>query len=1101
MEFVKYKTDYAADSVFFNLLRITNNNGKDVQGTLRFGVPAGWQLISLNEIPVKVNVGQTITIPVRLSLARNSMGGVSYVVSATLSSDRSLYHNKNQNSASAFFYITVPRKTQWDVHPAVRMVYFDQFAEYANLELKVSNKGNGYQPIKIEISTGAMLEMFGSFEGKFTTAVQLKPHQDSVLFFPLRKSRAFDQELNVNRAEGMLVRIKAQADSSVRYSSVTFKSLESYFYNELGNQHSPLTVEMQIQNLLSIYNPSIFLSAYGNLELKNTNHMDYSWRIPMAVLYNDVSPNTWNNSLWERSRMRVSYFADKWKASAGDVSTPGIPVLGGGGRGVSGSYDINATNRVGAGVTSAVVGSYISGSVFHQGRIKDLVDITSGACFALDNYNRMSNYGLYSQGGLSFAGGHHISVLLAGSQMNHLYDNQSFSAGGGNYVITNDPGKSFYGFSTQVQYGFQNQKLHANLSTNFTSRHFSQYNNGHIEVNGLGRYIINQKYYLTSNVNMNSLDPSNYFQGVLYPQRKLVTGRYDIEGADIVNRRLTLFAGPLLDHVSVTSLNISKGADSTRLHLTSYSPQISLRLNYKGSYRSTVNPYFIPGYTLIYSTVDSLTQDTSYSAYREYFRARAGTNIIQKFWGVNVSYDYGPVDQYGQVDYIFFRSYGRTLRIAPYYERYFLDKRMLFSSRNSYAYSMPANSERMNLNGRFTFYPDRSWTFYVDNNIFSYSQVNKEGQRLFNRRFYVGFGVKKIFDIPQPGVKYYDVKIVCFRDNNGNKKKDENEIGIPDVVISFARETIRDSVTHKPIGPRGKFAAAEVVTNAVGEAFYYKLLGGETKLDVIPLFNLKEIQNINGQKQNITVTTDTTIYIPFAQTFRVIGNIIINRDPYSSLGAISPANIRVLATDSAGVSFPALSGSDGSYVIYVPQAGEYKISANNIFGDKLQLQESEFVLSFDGAKEFKVDFIYNEKKRAINVNSTNPPAPAPAATNTVQVNPAPANTNTVQVDPALQNKKDSASSASPVTPSTDPAVTYRVQLGSNATRVPKAQYAVRFKGADKVQEYAEDGMYKYTSGEFNTFEFEKATEYKNKLIALGFKDAFVAFFKGGKRIK
>jgi len=47
--------------------------------------------------------------------------------------------------------------------------------------------------------------------------------------------------------------------------------------------------------------------------------------------------------------------------------------------------------------------------------------------------------------------------------------------------------------------------------------------------------------------------------------------------------------------------------------------------------------------------------------------------------------------------------------------------------------------------------------------------------------------------------------------------------------------------------------------------------------------------------------------------------------------------------------------------------------------------------------------------------------------------------------------------------------------------------------------YQHMGLYKYTSGEFATF--EQAQQHRNNVIAKGFKDAFVVAFRNGERIK
>ncbi len=50
----------------------------------------------------------------------------------------------------------------------------------------------------------------------------------------------------------------------------------------------------------------------------------------------------------------------------------------------------------------------------------------------------------------------------------------------------------------------------------------------------------------------------------------------------------------------------------------------------------------------------------------------------------------------------------------------------------------------------------------------------------------------------------------------------------------------------------------------------------------------------------------------------------------------------------------------------------------------------------------------------------------------------------------------------------------------------------------EINEYYENGMYKYTSGEFTGL--EKAYNIKKHIIDMGFEDAFIVSFFDGKKI-
>lgn len=75
-------------------------------------------------------------------------------------------------------------------------------------------------------------------------------------------------------------------------------------------------------------------------------------------------------------------------------------------------------------------------------------------------------------------------------------------------------------------------------------------------------------------------------------------------------------------------------------------------------------------------------------------------------------------------------------------------------------------------------------------------------------------------------------------------------------------------------------------------------------------------------------------------------------------------------------------------------------------------------------------------------------------------------------------------------------VYFKVQVETSRTPLPADHD--RFRNIN-VQEYQEDGLYKYTSGVFEN-DFNSANHYKNQMRSLGFEHAFVVGFMNGKRI-
>lgn len=111
----------------------------------------------------------------------------------------------------------------------------------------------------------------------------------------------------------------------------------------------------------------------------------------------------------------------------------------------------------------------------------------------------------------------------------------------------------------------------------------------------------------------------------------------------------------------------------------------------------------------------------------------------------------------------------------------------------------------------------------------------------------------------------------------------------------------------------------------------------------------------------------------------------------------------------------------------------------------------------------------------------------------------PANTeNKVKkTEPTVVKKdtKDPVNTNQPVTINPN-AVSYRVQIF--ALNREKSLTDSEFENLVDVQMYKEEGMYKYTTGVFDTH--EEALQYRAEMVRNGFSDAFVVTFANGKRI-
>ena len=108
-----------------------------------------------------------------------------------------------------------------------------------------------------------------------------------------------------------------------------------------------------------------------------------------------------------------------------------------------------------------------------------------------------------------------------------------------------------------------------------------------------------------------------------------------------------------------------------------------------------------------------------------------------------------------------------------------------------------------------------------------------------------------------------------------------------------------------------------------------------------------------------------------------------------------------------------------------------------------------------------------------------------------------AETKITKTEPAITKEKAKEPSQTKQTVNPNPnAVTYRVQIF--ALNREMSLIDSEFEDLTDVQMYYEDGMYKYTTGVFDTH--EEALQYRSEMVRQGFSDAFVVTFTNGKRI-
>ena len=390
-----------------------------------------------------------------------------------------------------------------------------------------------------------------------------------------------------------------------------------------------------------------------------------------------------------------------------------------------------------------------------------------------------------------------------------------------------------------------------------------------------------------------------------------------------------------------------------------------LNVKHKISSQKSISANISIGYRNNYNI--SFTNSNYPVIKREVFNSIISANYFNKFFNINFGSSYEPY-YFNSGNGIYTKIETQSIFIRPKYERYYLDRTVLLSIFGNYYLQLPSNSENISINPRIDWLFKNGLTANARLNINQNSTRNPEtGVKSVFRNINLILGITKSFDLDQPRSKYYNLKVICYHDINGNKIREENEPFIPNILVGIKNKINNNSQTEEE---QSNFSEIELMTNINGEINYINMPFGNYLLNFLPVVNLKDLICANGAEQDLYMNSNYNLYVPYSLSYRVKGYVKLNRDTLSSLGKISLKGVRITAKGNKGEEFAALTDENGFYAIDIKNAGQYLVKVNNVFGDKFLINYDEQMVDFNGLKLFELDFVFNETKRKVNFSNS-----------------------------------------------------------------------------------------------------------------------------------
>jgi outer membrane protein OmpA-like peptidoglycan-associated protein len=927
VEFLKNRMDVSSEKSFFNILKIKNNANQRVTFNVNLNIPQGWSLMTEESRQVILEPLDSIFIPIRAASAKDVKGEIGYSIIASLTD------NKEKAITNAYSYVTVPKVSNLQFRIPSRILYFDPVSNSADIEVNISNMGNIDELLFFNFNSSEFIEIPGELKNTYLTDILVPYSTDTTLIFNVKMLNDFNLETSMTHK----LNVQVSTSDTTYKAWIWIKNLNSNFENYITQEKKMLILNFKALNLFNITDPFFNYGFRGNLLLKKNRKFSYSYQ----NLRSD------SDNFLETNKSTIEYSDKNISIKIGDIIEGyEISLIG---EGTKVKYNLRKGYLEGILTTDAYRSSLSFGGVANYSLIK-------GIGSRIGYARNLSDY-LESTVGFG-----NLNFRLYKKHVLNLTFGVSEAKRGENTIVSNN------GYRGGILYNTLINNIRISSITNFGSKTYAGGLNGRFENRTELDYPISRTRRIKAQYFKRFYGPAVYIKDSLLPRSYSDMDRLSLNYTMMKSRILAYHITADINRQSTNSSSLFTKDDVFETQNLSLIGGLSI----KTLDNQSVNTSLTLGSTWFTKYAEVLIQqeDEINKSKPPLIVASYGLGYSSKLWGFYFNFDYGPKFISQHLNYFYNETFPLALRIYPYFEKYLYKDIVKFSSRLNYISNISNKSTRYNFNNHLDIYFGKGWHLKFLNTISYHKSIDKitEQPNVFTTTYYE-LDLLKEFNFKQPRIKFYDLRIYFYKDLNGNRKRDENEPGIKNVLVNIVRNEKFDEAAKDRYEYNGEFRSNELLSDQNGSIYYENIPIGMYNIGFEAL--AQEGGTFSSESNNLTyfINDNKSIYIPFIERNKIFGKVILNRSKLSNLGKIDVSNIKVTATDLEGRQYSTLTDKDGVFVIYVPNVNKYIVSVNNIFYENFELQQNNFEIQLNGYKQFEIAFIFNEKRRRIRFNT------------------------------------------------------------------------------------------------------------------------------------
>ncbi|WP_141719696.1 SdrD B-like domain-containing protein [Roseivirga misakiensis] len=929
LDFLKSGGTASADDVVTNVIKAKNRTSRPLRFSLDLSSPSGWKVVNdLEKIHV-VAPGDSTFIPIRLVPSRTTNGNTSYFISATA------YSQFGDALASSSWSVEVKKVSKWNMLVEEREVYFTNESDSASVHVRLVNEGNSVERIRINLSTNVRLDVLDHEWKKIqdnTLYAELPVGLDSTFVLNVRVSedktkgyfftdRPDDEEEQINNKKYRLQINAASVDNidKIKGRRVSFTKLsnKAKFDSGKGSAVIPLTAELNSYNILSNFT-NFSLDLRGNADLGSQRFLSYYYQ---AIITTSLVGGTQVRS----ANRFIQYSTPRYSASLGGIGeNMGVFING---MGAKGSYRFNNFEVGAIYATNANRGGRLSRNdlTYLGGRIK--YEPKEGSNVELQYVNQIDDFNV-------------IDGHLFRMQVNHRIGKRHRVGIVGAYSVQEDsfdPDSVFQtpGYGAELRYFGSVNKLNIGFTGAYYSESFFAQRSGSRQLALNLRYPLSTTSSLSFRGAVNSNRPVRFLRGNLFTSQLNKRDRYELRYEWRLNKA-TMNVSPIHQDDEVLGLRVKTSG-------------LAAGLSRNNGKRFRVFTRFFAGFS-----------DAPDFEIEPFPVARWENRLRYKNLNFVARYNYGPATVTENIRVIEDQINPQSVFISTYASLYFRKQGLLFRPRINSRYESVFARWRTNMTGEFVYYAKSGYTFTMAAELVSVKQgespiaLQNEQQGIdgvlepFNQaNTFLRFGIKKDFGFKRPGGKAFDLKVLVFKDADGNGKRDKGEEFVQNVMITLKDQTI--------------------MTDLNGEASFENLEVGNY------LVKSKMLSDNEGWfkagNNPVLMNKSQTLLIPLTRGVQIIGTVIAQKATYSrSYDDVKLGGIRISAIGSDERVYSGVTDKDGKFKIFVP-FGKYVIDASSAtIDEQFQFAQDSYELTIDNAdSNYELTYYLIEKKRKLNI--------------------------------------------------------------------------------------------------------------------------------------